>query len=376
MKSKYLSGLIFLTFLVLSFPIFAEADQKSDISKGEVIEIVQETEEMDILKDNSLTIQHLKVKNTKSHEIVDVYNDFRPVSVGQKVFYVPNDSGGGEQQNILVGISRLTQIVLLSLLFIIVVAIFSGFKGIRSIFSLILSFLAIFYVMIPLILKGVNPLIVGPILALTILFFAIFLSYGFNRVSKIAFLGTGITVVITSILAFFAIKFFALSGITDETALYLGYFSEVSLNLVNLLTAGIIIGILGVLDDIAVTQVAVVRELYLSNSSLTVKEVYRRALRVGQDHVSALVNTLVLAYVGVALPLILILRLSNSGFQFNMSQEIIASEIVRTIVGSIGVVLAVPITTYLAAKFLGKDKDKLSKIHFHGGHSHDHHSHE
>lgn len=366
---------LFLAVSLLPIKSFAQDEFVGKIIKGEVLEIVSETEEEDFFKGTPIKIQNLKVLDVKTNEIVFVYNDFRPVSAGQKIFYSVNDLGGGEYSNILIGINRIGKIILLALLFVLIVIAFSGSKGIRSLISLVLSFFAIFYIMIPLILKGVNPLLVGPGLAAIILFLAIFLSYGFNKISKIAFLGTLITVVITSILAFLSIKFFSLSGITDETSVYLGYFSDVPLNLVNLLTAGIIIGVLGVLDDIAVTQVAVVRELYLSNTKLSAKEVYKRAIRVGQDHVSALVNTLVLAYVGVALPLILIIKLSSGSFESNLSQEIVASEIVRTIVGSIGVVLAVPITTYLAVKFLGKDKSKLSSIDFHGGHSHSHDGH-
>lgn len=372
MTLKNLCKIMVLTLLIIPFYSFAQEYQVNKMLKGEVVEIVSEVEEIDFIKNTPIQTQNLKVKDKQTKEIINVYNDFRPVSVGQKIFYSVNDLGEGEYKNILVGVSRISQIILLTLLFVIVVAIFSGFKGIRSLFSLLLSFLAIFYVMIPLILKGVNPLIVGPGLAFIILFFAIFFSYGFNRVSKIAFLGTVITVVITSILAFLSIKFFALSGLTDETSVYLSYFSDVPINLVNLLTAGIIIGVLGVLDDIAVTQVAVVRELYLSNSDLTMKEVYKRAIRVGQDHVSALVNTLVLAYVGVALPLILTLKLSSGSLGANLSQEIIASEILRTIVGSIGVVLAVPVTTYLAVRFLAKNKEKLASVEFDAGHSHSH----
>ncbi|MDQ5883476.1 MAG: hypothetical protein QG654_390 [Patescibacteria group bacterium] len=375
MINKKILKILILALLVFPFFSFANEEEVHKVFKVEVVEIVDETEETDFIKNVPIKIQNLKVKDLKTGESIDVYNDFRTVSVGQKIFYSVNDFGEGNYQNILVGVSRLNQIILLTILFIIVVVVFSGAKGVRSVFSLALSFLAIFYIMLPLILKGVNPLIVGPGIAFIVLFFAIFFSYGFNKVSKIAFLGTAVTVVITSLLAFLSIKFFALSGITDETSVYLSYFSDTPINLVNLLTAGIIIGVLGVLDDIAVTQVAVVRELYLSNKNLSKEEVYKRAIRVGQDHVSALVNTLVLAYVGVALPLILILKLSNGSLDSTLSQEVVASEILRTIVGSIGVILAVPITTYLAVRFLSRDIEKLSSIKFDGGHSHGHDDH-
>lgn len=356
----------------------AAPEKVGEIFHGKVLEIVSEIEEEDIIRGGLVKTQNLKVLDTDTGDEIEVYNDYRVVEAGDKIFYSVNDFGGGEFQNYLVGVSRVTQIVSLLVLFILVVIIFSGAKGMRSLFSLFLSFLVILFVMLPLILKGINPLLIGPGVAFVILFFAIFFSYGFNKISSVAFLGTSITVIITSLLAVLSISFFELSGLTDETTVYLSFLSENPINLVNLLISGIVIGVLGVLDDIAVTQVAVVRELFLSNKNITGKEVYKRSIRVGQDHVSALVNTLVLAYVGVALPLILIFKLSNGTFTSILSQEVFAAEIVRTIVGSIGVVLAVPITTFLAVKILGKDREKLKDIKFTGGHSHghDHENHE
>lgn len=372
MIMKKIFTFLFTFFALLPVSAFAMEEKVGEIFSGEVVQILSEEEQEDLIKGTPIKIQNLEVLDKKTGESVEVYNDYRNVKVGDKIFYSVNHFGGDEYQNYLVGISRVTQIVSLLILFIFVVMIFSGSKGMRSLFSLFLSFLAILFVMLPLVLKGVNPLIVGPGIAFVILFFAIFFSYGFNKISAVAFLGTSITVVITSLLAVSSISFFELSGLTDETSVYLSFLSETPINLVNLLTAGIIVGVLGVLDDIAVTQVAVVRELYLSNKNISRKEVYKRAIRVGQDHVSALVNTLVLAYVGVALPLILIFKLSNGTFTSIISQEIFAAEIARTIVGSIGVVLAVPITTFLAAKILEKNKKKLKDIKFTGGHSHAH----
>jgi len=375
MTLKNITKILFIILVFLPNVSLARSEDVGQIFKGQVLEIISQESREDFFTEEVTEIQILKVRNTKTGEEVIVHNDYRVVSLGQKIFYSVNDFGGGEYQNYLVGKSRLWQIISLTIFFIIIVVIFSGKKGVRSLVSLLLSFLAIFFILIPLILKGVNPLIVGPFLAFLILFFAIFFSYGWNTVSKVAFVGTSITVVITSLLAFFSIKFFALTGFADDTSIYLSFLSDTPINLVNLLTTGIIIGVLGVLDDIAVTQVAVVRELYLSNSSITKKEVYKSAIRVGQDHVSALVNTLVLAYTGVALPIILVFKLSNGTFESIISQEIFAGEIVRTIVGSIGVVLAVPITTWLAVKVLGEKRDKLSSIDFEGGHHHGHDHH-
>lgn len=379
MKIKFYLKTLILSLVLLPNILLAgdfDIENTGKIFKGQVIEVLEEMEEVDFFKGTPIKIQYLSVKDVKTGEIVEVYNDYREIKPGQRIFYSLNHFGGDEFQNYLIGVSRTTEITIITAFFVLVVALFSGLKGVRSLISLVLSFFAIIFIMIPLLLKGVNPLIAGPLIAFLILFFAIFFSYGFNRVSKIAFIGTSVTVVITSILAFLSIKLFSLSGLTDETLVYLSFAPDLDLNLINLLIAGIIIGVLGVLDDIAVTQVAVVRELYLANEKITEKEVYKRALNVGKDHVSALVNTLVLAYTGVALPLILYFKLSNGTFESIMSSELVATEILRTIIGSIGIVLAVPITTILAAKFLGKDRKSLANIKFEGGHAHHHHDHD
>jgi uncharacterized membrane protein len=129
------------------------------------------------------------------------------------------------------------------------------------------------------------------------------------------------------------------------------------------------IGVLGVLDDIAITQSAVVRELYSSAPHLSKKEVYTKALRVGREHVGALVNTLALAYTGASLPLLLLLSSVNSSGFSVINQEIFATEIIRTVVGSIGLILTVPITTLLAVYFLKNYNGKVPQ-HSHESHVH------
>jgi uncharacterized membrane protein len=144
------------------------------------------------------------------------------------------------------------------------------------------------------------------------------------------------------------------------------------LDFTGLLLGAIIVGVLGVLDDIAVTQAAVVAELYSSNKSLSLREVYRRALRVGREHVGALVNTLVLAYAGASLPLLMYFYLAPVGFWSLINSELFATEIIRAVVGSIGLILTVPIVTGLAVWYLKDYESKHSHGHSHG-HGHSHH---
>jgi uncharacterized membrane protein len=178
-----------------------------------------------------------------------------------------------------------------------------------------------------------------------------------------------LSVLLTGILAIVAVTMSSLSGFVGDESVYLNFNTQGSLDFTGLLLGAIIIGVLGVLDDIAVTQVAIVAELYDSNATMGRREIYRRALRVGREHVSALVNTLVLAYTGVSLPLLLYFYLSPTSFSSLVNAEIFATEIVRTIVGSIGLIMTVPIVTALAVFYLKGYKSKHSHSHSHG-HSH------
>jgi uncharacterized membrane protein len=195
--------------------------------------------------------------------------------------------------------------------------------------------------------------------------------------STIALAGTVGAVIVTSILAFLASSGTSLTGKADEVAAYLDLNAvQGQFNFFNLLIASMIIGALGVLDDIAITQVAVVSELYTTDKTLSRFELYRRALRVGRAHVGALVNTLVLAYVGVALPSVMLMFQNKTPLLSIINIEYFATEIVRALVGSIGLIFAVPLTTALAVYILyGRKNIPQFEAHDHPhGHAHHHHA--
>ena len=162
-----------------------------------------------------------------------------------------------------------------------------------------------------------------------------------------------------------------LTGFSTDAAVYLNFSTGGKLDIAGLLLGSIIIGLLGVLDDVSITQASVVQELRGANQALGARELYRRAIRVGRDHVGSLVNTLALAYVGAALPLVLLFARSDASFLASINQEVIAVEIVRIVIGSIGLVLAVPFTTAVAAWYFSS-RD-VARNDTHAGHSHHHH---
>lgn len=367
-------SIILLTFIV---PSFVLAQDVVEIYRAEVLKI-NSTEES-LIPGTSISgiVQDLNVKilnGDKKGEEINFKNDFIELEEGQTIYLRIITTTEGQNYYTVSEVDRSIPLILVTLLFVAVVIIFGGRQGLKSILSLVLSLASIVFVLLPLILKGYPPLWVSIIVATIILFFAIYITHGFNVRSTIAFVGTVSAVLISGILATIFVKASALTGFSADESVYLNISTGGEIDFIGLLLGAIIIGALGALDDIAVTQVSVVRELFAANKSLSRISVYKRALQVGKEHVGALVNTLVLAYTATALPTLLLLYISELSFGFLINNEIIASEIIRTLVGSIGLVLTVPITTYLATVVMEKRKDKLESgsgdVHCCHGHGH------
>jgi uncharacterized membrane protein len=164
-----------------------------------------------------------------------------------------------------------------------------------------------------------------------------------------AVLGVLISLVITGLLAHFFVNLTRLTGFGSEEALFLVQQADAQINVRGLVLGGMLIGALGVLDDLVTTQASAVFELHAASPSLPLADLFRSAMRIGQDHVAATVNTLVLAYAGAALPMLLLFSLSGQQYGYLINLEFVTEEIVRTLVGSLGLILAVPITTSLAS---------------------------
>lgn len=250
---------------------------------------------------------------------------------------------------------RTTALIQLFMLFLIVILLVSGEAGIRSLLGLIFSFGVIFKFLLPQIVAGYNPVYSALGASAMILLVSYYLTHGLNRKTTIAILGTLAALLITGLLASMFAGASALSGLgAEETAFLLDRFPIG--NFYNLLLASIIIGSLGVLDDITISQSSIVSELSLANRKLSKYELYVRAMRIGHDHISSLVNTLVLVYAGSALPLLLLFVTSDASTMQLLNYEAVAEEVVRTLVGSIGLITAVPLTTAIAAFYFGKEK--------------------
>lgn len=260
-------------------------------------------------------------------------------------------------------------LLLLALIFAGAVVLFGRLRGAMSLVGLGLSLAVVLAFMVPAILAGTSPLAVAIVGSLAVMLTTILLAHGTGPKSLAAILGTAGALVVTVGLAVLFTDFTHLTGLASEEATFL-QINDAGVSLEGLLLAGMIVAALGVLDDVTVSQSSTVLALRAANPGQSFRELFTLAMDVGRDHVSATVNTLVLAYVGASLPLLLIFSSGQIGFVDAVNLEIIAKEIVATLVGSIGLIAAVPITTALAVLLARRmSADELAAVEPHG-HSH------
>jgi uncharacterized membrane protein len=245
--------------------------------------------------------------------------------------------------------SRWIALAALGAVLVAIVLLVSGARGLASLSGLALSIVVLFVYILPRLGAGQEPLGVIMLGAALMVPLTFFLAHGFSIKTLVAVVGTALALALTVGLGLAAIRLARLSGYGSEDAMLLQALSPGVYDLRNLLLAGMVVGALGVLDDVTVSQAAIVQQLAEANPQLHMRQLYTRAMRVGQDHIASVVNTLALVYAGAALPLLLLLRTSDLPLRYLLSQEIIAEEIVRAAVASIGLMAAVPLTTLLAA---------------------------
>lgn len=280
-------------------------------------------------------------------QVVSTEQNIRPgetilVTVGER----PDT---GEVRAFFADFERSKPILILFVIFIVISILMSGWKGVRSLFSIFFSLGIIVFYILPQILAGHDPVWVSISGAFVFLSISQYLVYGWNLKTHSAVAGILIALVITGILSAFFINFTRLTGFGDENAMFLTQMASSPINMRGLLLAGMIIGALGVLDDLVISQASAVFELHAANQALNLKFLYQRAMNIGKDHAAATINTLVLAYAGASLPMLLLFSISNQDPQMLVNASFIAEEIVRTLVGSIGLIISIPISTILAA---------------------------
>jgi len=366
-------GIVAVCALV-ALPVAAQTVHQdlTEILTVKVTEIMAEEDRVVPGTDTAVSVQTVAsdiLSGDRAGEALVFENELTPLEVGDRAFITHTTTINGDEFYLFKDFVRAGPLWWLFVMFAVLLLFFARWQGARALLSLGLSVVAIFTLLIPALLAGYNPAWVSLGVAGIILALILFITHGFKPVTYVAFFGTFSAVLLTCVVAYVWVEALRFSGLADETAIYLNFSTNGSLDFAGLLLGSIIIGILGVLDDVSITQAAVVAELKAANQAMSRTELYKRAVRVGQSHVGSLVNTLAFAYVGVSLPLVLLFAHANADLFLSLNQEVIAAELTRILVGSIGLLLAVPLTTLVATWWFDRNPVAEVDVH-HCGHHH------
>lgn len=248
-------------------------------------------------------------------------------------------------------VERSNTLIILAIIFAVVVVAFARVRGVLALLAMTATVFVLVGFVAPSVLDGNDPIAVAVVAAIVIAFVSLFLTHGFTPTTAVALAGTLSALALTLVLSWVFFGLAEFNGFADGEALLLPILAP-DLRVSSLLLGGAVIGALGALDDVTVTQVATVAELRRRNASMPSAELIASGIRVGRDHIAATVNTLLLAYAGASLPVLLLFAASDQSLGIVANSEVIAVEIARTLCGSIGLIAAVPLTTGLAAAVL------------------------
>ncbi|MEX1112301.1 MAG: YibE/F family protein [Candidatus Andersenbacteria bacterium] len=374
--------MIVLIFFLLLLPLAGQAQDDSleilddsvslppanqlideEFYRGEVTEIISEQQEEEVgLNGARPFTQEVRVRLTTGpragEEVTIQYGvlqEDQKLLLGDAVVIVnPAAVTGTSGQVYVFEKYRLNLVLILLALFVILAVVFAGWRGITSMVGLGVSVAILALYVVPQIVGGANPLLVSMVASFAIAIISIYLAHGISKRTSVAVVSTLITIGLAIVLALGAVSFLGLSGSGSEEAYFLQTSPIENLNLKGLLLGAIIIGALGVLDDITTAQAAAVDEIRKADPKLTAADLFKRGMSVGREHITSLINTLALAYAGTALPALLLFTVYQRPLWVVANTEAITEEIVRTLVGSTALMVAVPITTFLAANILSK----------------------
>ncbi len=376
MKKKKYSHIVFplLAIALVVGLVFFQPAKNSDSESGgsetfssTIEDVVSDSYD----KDAGIFVQELRVKieeGSQSGQIITINNDEnfmvnrRVFEEGDKVLVVYEK----EQDYYYISeYVRSGTLGWLFALFVAVVIFVAGWQGIGSLAGMVFSFVVLLKLVLPLIISGTATVIAAILGAVIIIPMTFYSSHGVNRKTTVAIFGTLMALVIAAVLATIFADLGHLTGLASEETTYLKLSSIDKIDFRGLVLAGMMISILGILDDITISQASVVEELKGAKENIGFGELYKRSMQVGRDHIASMVNTLILVYTGASLPLLLLFMDHSQTLMQTVNLEFIAEEIIRTLVGSIALILAVPVTSVLAALVINKgDSDE--------GHTHKH----
>ncbi len=294
---------------------------------------------------------------------------FPSFAVGDRVLLDRTTDADGELSYFITDFQRLPTLSWLLALFVVAVIAISGWHGFRSLVGLGLSLAIVVRFVVPAIIAGTSPPLVALVGAMAIMLVTLYLTHGVNEMTTSAIVGTGAALVLTVSLGTFFVERSKITGFASDDAVFARFAVE-GLDLQGLVLAGLIIAALGVLDDVTVSQASTVFALHDTDRGLGFSELFTRAMKVGRDHIASVVNTLFLAYTGASIALLLLFYTGGVPVLEIINSEVLAEEIIKTVVGSLGLIAAVPLTTALAASVAigrGPNAPALGDAHGHHG---------
>ncbi|MBN1618602.1 YibE/F family protein [Candidatus Dojkabacteria bacterium] len=268
-------------------------------------------------------------------------------SIGDDV-YIQEAQIGEDKMYSFEGRVRTFPIIILALLFAGLSIAIGKKKGLGSLVGLIFSIAILFGVTVPAMVAGYSPLIVGAASIILILIPTMYMSHGFNPKTTIALIGTVVSIIISLVIGQIFVYLCKLSGVATEDSRVLAMQLSENINFRGILLLSLIIGAVGVIDDVTVSQVSTIVEIFKANPKVDLKRLLDSSMTVGRDHIASMINSLVMAYVGASLPFIMLLYAVKMDFWQVLSLEFITEEVVRTLTGSIALIIAVPITSFIA----------------------------
>lgn len=335
--------------------------------KGAVTDIVYEDLESDeFLEDVDVGFQTIAVEITDGSLKGQEFEIGNPVSrlynikveEGTKVIVGVYDRSG-ETVATLFSYDRSNTIYLLAIIFSIIVIIIGGIKGVKSLLSLIFTLICCIFLMLPLLLRGVSPIIAGILMAVLSITVTLLLVSGINKKTLTAILGTVSGVVIAGITAYIFGDLSNLSGITMDDAESLMYIAEdTGLKIKGLMFTGILVASLGAVMDVAMSISSSIFEMNSINSKITFKDLFKSSMNIGKDIIGTMTNTLILAFAGGSLSVLILIYSSSMPYNKLINLDILGTEIVQGLAGSIGIILAVPITALIGCYLCKMEKSK------------------
>lgn len=345
-----------------SFAAFEELPFDQTVFKAEVISIEAEGEREIPQTGLTESFQELTVvirEGERSGEILSLENDSSiMLSVGSRFYLhrLPPIEDSPELWS--VGEPDRAGVLMILLGLFVVTALFTAGKaGARALIALAISFAAIIWGLLPLLYAGWPPAVTALLIGTLILAISMFITHGVNKGTVVALVGSVVALGVAAVVAHLAVLSASLTGFVSDEAVFLNFATDGTLNLPGLLLGGVLVGIIGVLNDVSVSQVHTVLALQEANPRMSKMHLWKKAMKVGQEHLGAVINTLPLAYAGASLPLLLLFSASPAPFSFIVNREIFTAEIIRALAGSIGLMLSGVIATFIAVLMLSQ-KDR------------------